>query len=56
MYERQHPAAALVMSAGPAILAIVLIAEIKCRFEQMMVPHKVLIKGWVGCRTSEIDL
>ena len=56
MYEWQHPATTLVVSPRPAILAVVLIAEIECRFEQVMVPHEVLIKGWIGCWTGQVDL
>jgi hypothetical protein len=44
------------MSPRPPILAIVLIAEIECRFQQMMVPHEMLVERRIGCRTREVDL
>jgi hypothetical protein len=56
MYERQDPTTALVMSPCPPILAIVFIAEIECRFQQVMVPHEMLVECRVGCRTGEVDL
>lgn len=47
MNERQDPTAALVMAPGPPILAVVFVAEIESRFEQMVIPHEVLVEGWI---------
>jgi hypothetical protein len=56
MDERQHPATTLVMSPCPPILAIVFVAEIESRFQQVMVPHEMLVERWIRCRSCEVDL
>lgn len=44
------------MSPCTSVLAIMFVAEVKSGFEQVMIPHEVLIECRVCCRAGEVDL